>query len=147
MSTVLIVEDDLAIADLLQEALEASGFTVTEIARTVAEAVAAAAHHHTDFAVIDVHLANGDRGTDVAAHLRRIGGIGVILSTGYDIDGLDVAHADAIMVKPYRMSDVARGLAIIGEIAATGTSALPFPHKFKLTGQAAVQHQVSAPAA
>jgi ActR/RegA family two-component response regulator len=116
---------------------------VTEIARNAIAAVAAVARHPTDFAVIDVHLANGDRGTDVAALLRRTGGIGIILSTGYDMEGLDLANADAMMTKPYRMSDMVRGLEIIGEIAATGTSALPFPHKFRLLAGRAAQRQTA----
>jgi DNA-binding response OmpR family regulator len=38
MSDVLVVEDDLVIADLLQDALEAEGHRVSGVARTVAEA-------------------------------------------------------------------------------------------------------------
>jgi response regulator of citrate/malate metabolism len=38
MTTVLIVEDDLLVADLLQEQLEVAGFSVSGIARTTKEA-------------------------------------------------------------------------------------------------------------
>jgi CheY-like chemotaxis protein len=70
MVSVLIVEDDLLIADLLQEALEADDYQVTGIARTVHESVRLAEQHRPDAAVIDIRLANGDLGTTVAAHLR-----------------------------------------------------------------------------
>ena len=59
MKNVLIVEDDFSIADLLQTALEADGYYVTGIARTVAEALKAAEQHLPDFAVVDVYLAKG----------------------------------------------------------------------------------------
>lgn len=132
MANVLIVEDDLTIADMLRDALEAAGFTVTDIARTFAEAVSAAGRDTPDFAVVDVNLANGDLGTDVAAHFRRIGTIGIVLSTGYDTGSIDAGCADAMMIKPYRLSDMGRGLAIIGEIKANGITSLPFPAKFTL---------------
>ena len=80
MLDVLIVEDDMTIADLLQEALEAEGYSVSGIARTVKEAIDAAEQYEPDFAVIDVHLAKGGLGTEVGAYLRRTTKIGIIFS-------------------------------------------------------------------
>ena len=47
MPTILIVEDDLMIADMLEEILVDAGYTVCGIARTVTEAVALAVRHVT----------------------------------------------------------------------------------------------------
>jgi len=130
---VLIVEDDLSIADLLEGELEVAGYSICGIARTTSEAVASAEQHEPDFAIIDIRLANGDLGTDVAAHLRRTTKAGIIFSTGNSND-LSVMSplGDAVMTKPYRMSDVGRGLKIIDEVARSGHSAIIFPRNFQL---------------
>jgi DNA-binding response OmpR family regulator len=139
VKNVLIVEDDFSIADLLQTALEAGGYYVTGIARTVAEALRAAAQHAPDFAVIDVHLAKGGLGTDVGAHLRQMKNIGILFSTGNDqTKDLTFLVGDAVMTKPYRLADVGRGLKIIDELAQFGHTQLAFPRNFRLLDPAAV---------
>jgi DNA-binding response OmpR family regulator len=130
---VLIVEDDLSISDLLQQELEVAGYSVSGVARTAKEAEASAERHEPDFAIVDVRLANGDLGTDVAAFLRRTTKAGIIFSTGNSNDLSVMAPlGDAVMTKPYRMSDVGRGLKIIDEIARLGHSAIIFPRNFRL---------------
>ena len=57
MLKVLIAEDDVMIADMLQELLVESGYEVCGIGRTVAESVALAQRHKPDLVVIDVRLA------------------------------------------------------------------------------------------
>ena len=70
MVKVLIVEDDLMIADVAYEFLSASGYEVCGIARTVGEAVAFSKAHRPDLALIDLRLARGGIGT--SSH--RMGG-------------------------------------------------------------------------
>lgn len=133
---VLIVEDDLSIADLLQEALEADGYRVTGIASTVEGALRSAEQHPPDFAVVDIRLANGDLGTDVAAHFRTTT-IKVIFSTGNGNHLSEMsALGEALMIKPYRLSDVGRGLKIIDQIARFGQTKIPFPRNFQLLAPA-----------
>jgi DNA-binding response OmpR family regulator len=136
MLDVLIVEDDFSIADLLQRALEAEGYRVTGIACTVEEAIAAAEEHEPHFAVIDVHLAHGGLGIDVGARLRKTTTIGIMFSTGNDNKTLTTRDGDAVMTKPYRMSDVGRGLKIIGELARFGQTQLTHPRNFRLLSPA-----------
>jgi DNA-binding response OmpR family regulator len=133
MTAVLIVEDDLSIADLLQQALEAAGYSISGIARTTREAEDSAEQHEPDFAIVDIRLANGDLGTDVAFNLRKTTKAGIIFSTGNSND-LSVMGplGDAVMTKPYRMSDIGRGLKIIDEMARTGHTELAFPRNFQL---------------
>jgi CheY-like chemotaxis protein len=71
MTGILILEDDLSIADLLQEALEAQGYSVIGIAGTVAEAMKIARQHQPDVTIADVRLANGDLGTEFSPTFVR----------------------------------------------------------------------------
>ena len=133
MASVLIVEDDLFIADMLGTQLEVAGYSVSGIARTRLEAEDSAEHQEPDFAIVDVSLANGDLGTDVAVNLRRTTKARIIFSTGNSSDISVMAPlGDAVMTKPYRLSDVERGLKIIDEIARFGHSNLAFPLSFRL---------------
>jgi DNA-binding response OmpR family regulator len=132
MRSVLIVEDDLTIADMLQEALETSGYSVSGIARTVEDAIHSFEIKPSRFAIIDVNLADGDLGADVGMRLRASAKIGIIFSTGSDDPGITHLMGDAVMTKPYRLDDVARGLKIVGELAEFGQTALPFPRSFRL---------------
>jgi two-component system, response regulator PdtaR len=128
LNNVLIVEDDLVMAELLSESLEADGYCVTDIVRTVDTAISSAARSRPDFAVIDLRLAMGGRGIDVARHLRRHRDIGIIFSTGNDDQTLTAEDGDAVMTKPYRMRDVARALQIISGAAPK----LPLPRNCRL---------------
>jgi DNA-binding response OmpR family regulator len=132
MISVLIVEDDILIADLLQEELEADGYDVVGVARTVEEAINIAGQHDPDFAVVDIKLAHGGLGTDVAMRLRRAKKVGIIFSTGNDNNTLSTQHGDAVMTKPYRIRDIGLGLKIIAELADFGQTDLTFPHNFRL---------------
>jgi two-component system, response regulator PdtaR len=82
MLKVLMAEDDFMIADMAEEVLVEHGYEVCGIARTVAEAVALGRRHKPDLAVIDLRLADGGLGTEVAAQLGALGRIGVLYATG-----------------------------------------------------------------
>jgi CheY-like chemotaxis protein len=139
---VLIAEDDLMIADLVEEILVGEGYEVCGIARTVAEAVALAQHHKPDLAVLDLRLADGGLGTDIAAELLPFGKIGVLYATGNISQVvLTTADGDACLSKPYRAADLLRGLEIVAEIVATGKALPPFPQGFQ------VLHPATAPPA
>jgi CheY-like chemotaxis protein len=133
MSDVLVVEDDLLIADLLQSALEADGYNVSGVARTVAEAKESAERHPPNFVVIDIRLADGDLGTEFGAYLRNTTPVpGIVYSTGNGSAGLSKLNGDAVMTKPYRLHDVARALDIIEQLKRSGKTHLSFPRNFRL---------------
>jgi CheY-like chemotaxis protein len=135
---VLIAEDDLMIADLVEEILVDKGYEVCGIARTVAEAVALAQHHKPDLAVIDLRLADGDLGTEIAAQLLPLGRFGVLYATGNISQvALTTSDGDACLSKPYSSADLLRGLEIVAEIAATGKALPPFPKGFQILHPAA----------
>jgi two-component system, response regulator PdtaR len=145
MLKVLIAEDELMIADLLEEVLITSGYDVCGIARTVDEAVALAELHQPDLAVLDVRLARGGRGPEIARRLTSQGTLGILYATG---DGpwhttLTRTDGSAFITKPYRAEDVARALSIVREMMTLGTATPPFPPGFRLLRQMA---PVSIPA-
>jgi CheY-like chemotaxis protein len=125
---VLIAEDDLMIADLAEEILIDEGYDVCGIARTVAEAVALAHHHKPDLAVLDLRLADGGLGTEIAAQLLPLGRLGVLYATGNPSQvGLTTADGHACLSKPYGAADLVHGLAIVRDLVATGEASPPFP--------------------
>jgi two-component system, response regulator PdtaR len=129
---VLIAEDDLVIADLTQHVLVEQGYEVCGIARTVADAVALARLHGPDLAVIDLRLAEGGLGTEIAAQLSGdLDMLGVLYATAYVGQ---VMHADgqACLAKPFSCANLLRSLEIVAEIVATGTASPPFPRGFRV---------------
>jgi CheY-like chemotaxis protein len=130
---VLIAEDDLMIADMVEKVLVTNGYNVCGIARTVEEAVALGRRHRPDLALLDMRLARGGLGIEIAAQLCPLGKLGVLYVTGNSSDVmLTAAHGDACLSKPYRWPDLLRSLEIVSGIGATGVALPPFPHGFQL---------------
>jgi CheY-like chemotaxis protein len=128
---VLIVEDDLMLADFSEEILVEHGYEVSGIARTVAEAIGIARHAMPDLVLLDLRLADGGLGTEVADQLVPLGRPGVLYVTG-NMSQVALTHGDACLAKPYRSVDLLRGLEIVHEIVATGKAQPPFPQGFQV---------------
>jgi DNA-binding response OmpR family regulator len=135
MRKVLIVEDDLMLADFAEEILVEHGYKVSGIARTVADAVAIAAHSRPDLVVLDLRLADGGLGTEVAAQLPALGRPGILYVTG-NMSQLELTCGDACLAKPYRSVDLLRSLEIVAGIVATGKAQPPFPQGFQVLHRA-----------
>jgi DNA-binding response OmpR family regulator len=138
MQKILIVEDDFMLADFAEEILVERGYEVSGIARTVAEAVALARRTRPDLVMLDLRLADGGLGTEVAAQLLALGRPGVLYVTG-NMSQVALTDGDACLAKPYRSLDLIRGLEIVAEITATGQAQPPFPHGLQLLHRAASQ--------
>jgi len=133
MLKVIIAENNLLMADMLEESLLDAGYEVCGIACTVEEGVALGKLHKPNFAVLDLRLSHGGLGTEIAARLDRKGGLGILYATGNAGQiGLSKDEGDACLEKPYRPADVVRALKIVGEIVSTGKAAQPFPCGFHL---------------
>ena len=130
---VLIAEDELMIADMLEEILVENGYEVCGIARTVAEGIALGRLHKPHLAVIDLRLADGGFGTEIVSELGLHFPIGVLYATGNRAQ-LAQRHADgdACLSKPYRSVDLLRGLEIVYELLRTGKASRPYPQGFQL---------------
>jgi DNA-binding response OmpR family regulator len=136
MLKVLIVEDDLMLADFSEEILVERGYEVCGIARTVTEAVTLARLWKPDLVMLDLRLADGDLGTEVAAQLRESGKPGILYITG-NVSQVALTNGDACLAKPSRSVDLLRGLEIVAGIVSTGKAELPFPQGFHLLQPAA----------
>jgi len=135
MLKVLIVEDDLMLADFAEEILVEQGYAVSGIARTVSEAITLARHSMPDLVILDLRLADGELGTEVAAQLLPLGRPGILYVTG-NMSQVALTNGDACLAKPYRSVDLLRGVAIVAEIVATGKAQPPFPHGFQVLHRA-----------
>jgi two-component sensor histidine kinase/ActR/RegA family two-component response regulator len=133
MPTVMIAEDDLLMADMLQDVLVDSGYDVCGIARTVATAVELGDRQRPDLAILDVKLAEGGRGTEIPARLKDAGRMGILYASGHaDRINLTKANGDAFIGKPYRSEDIIHALKIVEQIVSTGKASPPFPPRFSV---------------
>ena len=142
MLKVIIAEDDLFIADMLEDVLIGGGYEVCGIARTVDEAVGE--RHKPDLAILDMRLADGGLGVAIPARLNRPGELGVLYATG-NIGQVELTKTDghACLRKPYAPADVLRALKIVEQIVNTGEASQPFPHGFEVIERAPLR--VAAP--
>jgi CheY-like chemotaxis protein len=101
MSKVLIAENDLLLADMLEEDLLHAGYEVCGIARTVEEGIALGSRHDPDLALLDLRLASGGLGTEIAAQLDREGGLGILYATG-NSEQIHLTRADGDGIGPCR---------------------------------------------
>ena len=131
MPSVMIAEDDLFMADMLEEALAANGYEVCGIARTVEKAVELGEQHKPDLAILDIRLADGGLGTDIP-RLKSQGHMGVLYASGHVGQmSLTMADGEALIVKPYRSEDVIRALRIVEQIVSTRNASRSFPRGFR----------------
>lgn len=133
MPKVMIAEDDVMIADMIEEILSVSGYEVCGIARTVEEGLALAALHMPDLAIIDVRLADGGLGTEIAAKLDR-SWTGVLFATGNVEQIINSADGDGCIAKPYRRRDLLRSLDVVRAVQATGVAPQDFPQRLMPLG-------------
>jgi len=134
MLKVLIVEDELMIADFLEETLTDAGYEVCGIARTMATAIEIGERHNPDLGVIDLRLSGGECGTAVAAALRRRGDFGVLYATGNpDHVLLSQAEGEGCISKPYLGSNVVSALRVVSE-RRSNRPLSAFPHGLRLLG-------------
>lgn len=105
----LLLEDDISLADGLIWSLKRNGFEV-EHARTVARAMTLLAHTHFDLLLLDVTLPDGT-GFEVCSHVRRRQDpVPVIFLTALDeevnvIRGLE-GGGDDYITKPFRLGEL-----------------------------------------
>jgi len=134
MLKVLIVEDELMIADFLEEALVDAGYEVCGIASTMVTAIELGERHNPDLGVIDLRLSGGESGTEIAAALRRRGGFGVLYATGNPHHVLlEQAEGEGCISKPYLGSNVVSALRVVSE-RMFDRPLSAFPQGFRLLG-------------
>ena len=108
-SRVLVVEDEVMVAWILEDMLAELGCQVVGPAARVEQALAMVDAETIDFAVLDVNL-NGQKSFPVADALVSRG-VPFVFSTGYDHHGFpDAYKAFAMMQKPYSHANLTAAL-------------------------------------
>jgi len=134
MLKVLIVEDHVILADILENFLEIGGYDVCGIAANVAEAVALADLHNPDLAVLDYRMADGEFGSQIRAQLKNKTKMAILYASGDPLEGkLTRLDGEAYIQKPYQMHDLLQAVRIVHEIKERhDISSLSFPKNFRL---------------
>ncbi|HEX8528508.1 MAG TPA: sigma 54-interacting transcriptional regulator [Cytophagales bacterium] len=113
--TVLIVEDEFAVANDLRRILEKSGYRVSGIAFSVPKALELIAQQRPDLVLLDIHLKGPRTGIDLARLLTRedIPFVYVSANTNTSIlEEVKTTQPYGFIVKPFREKDVHVALEI-----------------------------------
>jgi CheY-like chemotaxis protein len=107
---VLIVEDEVLVSILIEEALANLGFEVAAVADSLEEALAHAEAGNFDCAILDVHV----RGKDVfpVAEALEARGLPFVFATGDGQNGVpDKYRGRPVLQKPFMVPELERALA------------------------------------
>lgn len=107
--TVLIVEDQFVEANYLRSMLEKSGYTVTGIARSVAQARELIRKERPSLLLLDIFLSGKLTGIDLAKELKEENIAFIYLSANSNEEVLNAAKATqpyGFLVKPFRENDL-----------------------------------------
>src|SRR5260221_3720322 len=136
VATILVVDDEPRIVQLVRDYLEHGGFTVL-VASDGAAALRSARTGRPDLVILDLGLPGLD-GLDVARALRRDGEVPIIMLTARSEEsdklvGLELG-ADDYMTKPFSPKElVARVRAVLRRAASAGATANDVLHVLGLT--------------
>jgi CheY-like chemotaxis protein len=113
---ILIVEDELLIAQDIVEIVERAGHNTTPTAKTAMDAVRLATLHQPDIVLMDINLGSGSDGVEAAMYITQELLLPIIFLTSQtDVDTLERAkHAQpyGYLSKPVREADVVSNITI-----------------------------------
>jgi two-component system, response regulator PdtaR len=104
-ATILVVEDDINVAAVMEARLESFGYNVCDIARTGLKAIEGQARHRPDLVLMDILLEGDMNGIEAAEQISAKSDVPIIFVTCLnDPSVLDKAiqtHPYGYLVKPY----------------------------------------------
>jgi DNA-binding response OmpR family regulator len=116
MMRLVIVEDDLMLADFVEAALIEQGHDVCGIATNVACAVTMIRLHRPDIVILDMQLGKTELGTQVADQLAASGDLAEIailyVTGGIERVMREARFGQACLSKPYSLDTLASSLMI-----------------------------------
>jgi CheY-like chemotaxis protein len=121
---ILIVEDEILIALELESLLQDAGHEVLGIAASADEAVSMGRDLGPDLAFVDIHLADGPTGIEVARQLARHGVMVLFMTANAKRIPDDFAQAHGVIAKPYTERGVRQALDYVIGISE-GSADLP----------------------
>lgn len=111
---ILIVEDERLIAMQLEDDIADAGHTVVGSAMSSAEAVQLARSEKPDLAFVDIHLADGPTGVDLARRISSPDHVVVFLTSNVKRIPDDFAGAAGVLNKPISTHILHQALRFIG---------------------------------
>jgi two-component system NtrC family sensor kinase len=110
--TVLLVEDNVEVAEVTKAYLEELGYTVKQALSAQAGLDRIGHDGDIDLVFSDILMPGGMNGLELAdAVRRRFPAIGVLLTTGYSSSAQDaVARGFAVLHKPYNLAELDRAV-------------------------------------
>lgn len=104
--TLMIVEDEVLVATVLRSELEDAGYHILDLTDRIAEALEVAKASQPDLALVNIQLAGGDDGIELAKQLKALD-IPVLLISG-QVSRAQSARTVAIasLPKPYDAADM-----------------------------------------
>ncbi len=117
---IVIVEDDALIAMDLADLLIGMGHDVRAIARTEAEAIAAAEKFQPDLMIVDGNLEDGS-GVSAMHEILARRFVPHFYVTGDPLQVRGLASDAIIVAKPFNLRELASGIARAGRTAGTPT--------------------------
>jgi CheY-like chemotaxis protein len=111
--TVLVVEDELNVAELAADLLRSAGFTVKFADRAQVALDLLGRGEDIDLILSDIKMPDGMNGIELAEEVKsRYPNIPVLLTTGYADAAVDAAARGLrIITKPYRKSELGRSIS------------------------------------
>jgi two-component system, response regulator PdtaR len=102
---ILVVEDEINVATVMEARLLSFGHAVCAIARTGPEAVAYAKQHQPDLVLMDILLAGNTNGIDAAKEIRNDSDVPIIFITCLNdeavLDSAIQTNPSGFLIKPY----------------------------------------------
>jgi CheY-like chemotaxis protein len=115
---VLLVEDEMLVAMLLEDMLTELGHEIAGVAAGLEDAMSLARNAAFDLAILDVHL--GGRDVFPVAEILIQRRIPFAFATGYGVKGLPEAfRSRPTLQKPFQIADLKR---VLGAIAADSSA-------------------------
>lgn len=111
-AVILVVEDDAIIAADLSETVRGMGHLVCGNATTMDEALTLAAEHTPTLALMDIRLAEGDNGVEVARELRRQRFLPVIFVTAFpdELAKRGLEYLGPVIPKPFTRDQIEQAI-------------------------------------
>ena len=132
MKSVLIIEDELLVAQNIEAILESNGFAVTGIATDVNAAKSIIAYKKPDVILCDIYLKGTETGIDFAEYILRASlNIPVVFLTAY-ADTNTIKRASALqpvayLVKPFTEKQILATLQLVATSESENNASVPEP--------------------
>lgn len=113
---ILIVEDNVIIADDMQSMLEEIGYEIVDNVIVYEQAVEVLKNNHVDLVLIDIILASDKTGIDLGKHIREAYNIPFIFVTSNSdratVENAKTVKPDGYLVKPFEQQDLYTSIEI-----------------------------------